>query len=108
MPWLRYSRLFFNQVAILQANLSIFVRDAIRKDLDTRTSLLIVERFGQEFGVTPLYRTLKTLSEQILVYSYAVKNISSLRLEQTFNFARNLNMLRPSKSYETSKQVKPG
>lgn len=53
-------------------DLSVSVRDAIQTDLDTRTNLLIVERFGQELEVTPSYRILYTFSEQILAYSYAV------------------------------------
>ena len=44
-------------------DLSVSVRDAIQTDLDTRTNLLTVDRFGQELEVTNTYRILYTFSE---------------------------------------------
>ena len=53
-------------------DLSVSVRDAVQTDLDMRTNLLVMDKFGQELEVTPNYRILYTFSEQILAYSYAV------------------------------------
>lgn len=44
-------------------DLSVSVRDAIQTDLDTRTNLLIIDKFGQELESTPTYRILYTFSE---------------------------------------------
>lgn len=64
---------------------------------------MIVDRFGQELEVTPTYRILYTFSEQILAYSYAVQNLTSMPLEFTLDFSSSVNMLYSSKTYKIAK-----
>jgi hypothetical protein len=46
-----------------EIELSVTVRDAIQTDLDNRTNILIIEKYGQELEVKPGFRTLYTFSE---------------------------------------------
>ena len=84
-------------------DLSVSVRDAIQTDLDTRSNLQIVDRFGQELEVTPTHRILYTFSEQILAYSYAIENLTSVPLEFRLDFSSSVNMLYSSKSHKIAK-----
>jgi hypothetical protein len=54
---------------------AVTVRDAVQTDLDTRTNLLIIEKYGQELENKKGYKLLYTYSEQIHAYSYAVQNM---------------------------------
>lgn len=54
------------------AEVAVTVRDAVQTDLDTRTNLLVLERYGQEHENRRGYKLLYTFSEQVHAYSYAV------------------------------------
>lgn len=51
---------------------SVTVRDAVQTDLDTRTNLLVIDKFGQELENKKGYKLFYTFSEQVNAYSYAV------------------------------------
>ena len=51
---------------------SVTVRDAVQTDLDQRTNLLVIDKFGQELENKKGYKLLYTFSEQVHAYSYAV------------------------------------
>ena len=51
---------------------AVTVRDAVQTDLDNRTNLLIIDKFGQELENKKGYKLLYTFSEQIHAYSYSV------------------------------------
>jgi hypothetical protein len=55
-----------------EIELSMTVRDAIQTDLDARTNLLVIDRFGQELEAKKGYKVIYTFSEQVHAYSYAV------------------------------------
>ena len=57
------------------SEVAVTVRDAVQTDLDTRTNLLIIEKYGQELENKKGYKLLYTYSEQIHAYSYAVQNM---------------------------------
>jgi hypothetical protein len=45
------------------SEVAVTVRDAVQTDLDTRTNLLIIERYGQELENKKGYKLLYTFSE---------------------------------------------
>ena len=88
-------------------DLSVAVRDAVQTDLDMRTNLLVMDKFGQELEVTQNYRIIYTFSEQILAYSYAVQNLTGQPLDITLDFGSSHNMLLSSKGKSMTKTVLP-
>lgn len=90
------------------SELTTTVRDAVQTDLDTRTNLLILDKFGQDLESDNKYRILYTFSEQVLAYSYAVQNISARPLDIMLDFSKSENMLYSSRESRIKKLVMPG
>lgn len=84
------------------------VRDAIQTDLDARTNLLIIERFGQELENRKGYKILYTFSEQIHAYSYALQNMVGRTIDMTLDCSASQNMLYSSKLSKVSKRIDAG
>jgi len=90
------------------SELTTTVRDAIQTDLDMRTNLLILDKFGQDLESDSKYRIIYTFSEQVIAYSYAVQNLASKPLEIKLDFGKSENMLFSSKERHITKMVLPG
>ena len=65
--------------------LAVTVRDAIQTDLDNRTNVLILEKYGQELESKRGFKTLYTFSEQVHAYSYGVFNEHNRAIEATLD-----------------------
>lgn len=50
------------------------MRDAVQTDLDARTNLLVIDKFGQELENKKGYKLYYTFSEQVHAYTYAIQN----------------------------------
>lgn len=61
--------------------LPVTVQDATQTDLDTRTTLLIIEKFGQELKKSKSgYRLLYTFSDKVSGFTYAIQNTKNRKL----------------------------
>ena len=77
--------------------MSVAVRDAIQTDLDNRTNVLIIERFGKELEVKRGLRVLFTYSEQVHTYSYGVINDHNKSIEATIDTSGSKFMVSSTK-----------
>ena len=84
------------------------MRDAVQTDLDARTNLLIIDRYGQELENKKGYKLLYTYSEQVHAYSYAVQNMVGRTVDITLDCSSSQNMLYSSKTARMTKRVDGG
>lgn len=80
----------------------------MQTDLDTRTNLLIIDKYGQELENKKGYKLLYTYSEQIHAYSYAVQNMVGRSVDINLDCSQSQNMIFSSKSSKLSKKVEAG
>ena len=87
---------------------AVTVRDAVQTDLDTRTNLLIIEKYGQELENKKGYKLLYTFSAQIHANSYAVQNMVGRTVDIHLDCSASQNMLYSSKTSRVSRRVDAG
>ena len=84
------------------------VQDAVLTDLDARTTLLIIERFGQEMKKSKAgFRLLYTYSDKIVGYSYAVHNTRNKKIKVELDCSKSSNMLFSMPSPKLDKVIEP-
>jgi hypothetical protein len=74
-------------------DLVVKVHSVGNADLDMKANLLVMDKFGQVFKKTKIYELLYTFSEQVLAFSYAVRNLSSKPIDAEINFKNSKHML---------------
>ena len=75
------------------------MKDALLTDLDFTTNQLIIQEYGQVHKEHQFYKVLYAFSEQILSYSYAVENLTSVPLELTLDLSASEQMISSIASY---------
>ena len=89
--------------------LQVDVRDATQTDIDTRTCLLILEKFGQELKKSKQgYRLLYSFSDKIFGYSYAVQNIKSKKIKVRLDCSKSESMLFSTPTSIIEKTIEAG
>jgi hypothetical protein len=88
---------------------SVKVKDAVTTDLDTRTSLLVMEKFGHEQKKSKQgYRLLYTFSDKILGYTYGVQNTKDHSLKVTLDVGKSSSMIHSTPTTLVTKTIQAG
>jgi hypothetical protein len=73
--------------------LDFTLRDAVQTDLDNRANVLISHKFGYVTKTTETYDVYYTFSEQVMAYSYCVRNRGKVPIEFTIDNKNSVNMI---------------
>ena len=89
---------------------NITVQDAVQTDLDQRTSLLVMEKFGHELkkSKSGKYRLLYTFSDKIFGYTYAIQNLKDRELKIKLDCSKSENMLFSTPNSIVTKTISKG
>jgi len=69
------------------------LKEALLTHLDFKTNELIIEQYGQVQKKHSYYQLLYSFSEQVLAYSYAMKNLTSVNLELSLDLSGTEKMV---------------
>lgn len=69
------------------------LKDALLTHLDFKTSELIVEQYGQLQRKHQYYEVLYSFSEQVLAYSYAIKNLTTVPMDLSLDLSGSDQMV---------------
>ena len=88
--------------------LPLTVQDAMQTDLDARTMLLVMDKFGQEMKRSKAgYNLLYTFSDKIFGYSYAVQNTKNKKIKVKLDCSKSENMLFSTPAPIVEKTIQP-
>ena len=93
-----------------EKDVEVNVRDAVQTDIDQRTTLLVIEKFGQEIKKSKSgYRLLYTFSDKIYGYSYAIQNTKPNKsLKIKLDCSKSESMLFSTPTPYMTKVIEPG
>lgn len=91
-----------------ETEISITVRDAIQTDLDARTNVQFIDKFGKELESRGGVKCLYYFSPKTHCYTYGICNELSQAVEVTLDCSGSSSMLFSSKLPIVKKRVEPG
>ena len=81
----------------------------MQTDLDVRTTLLVMEKFGHEVKKSKQgYRLMYTFSDKIFGYSYGIQNLKEYPLQVTLDCSKSEDMLFSTPTSQVTKVIEPG
>ena len=91
-----------------ETEISVTVRDAIQTDLDARTNVQFIERYGKELESKAGVKCFYYFSPKTHCYSYGIYNEQTQAIEATLDCSASENMAFSSKYPIIKKRVEPG
>jgi calpain-15 len=91
-----------------ETEISITVRDAIQTDLDARTNVQFIEKYGKELESKSGVKCFYYFSNKTHCYSYGIYNELPQAIEATLDCSGSSSMLFSSKYPVVKKRVEPG
>ena len=91
-----------------ETEISVTVRDAIQTDLDARTNVQFIEKYGKELESKQGVKCFYYFSPKTHCYSYGVYNEQPQAIEVNLDCSESENMVFSSKLPVVKKRVEPG
>ncbi|OMJ87011.1 hypothetical protein SteCoe_11338 [Stentor coeruleus] len=91
-----------------ETEISITVRDAIQTDLDARTNVQFIEKYGKELESKNGVKCFYYFSSKTHCYSYGIYNELPQAIEATLDCSGSSSMIYSSKYPVVKKRVEPG
>ena len=87
--------------------IEVTVEDTLKTDIEDRTNLLLIKKFGQTYKKTIDYVLKYSLSDKIMAYSYAVENISTQSLKVSLDSQHCKGFLHSIPESSLTKVIRP-
>lgn len=91
-----------------ETEISVTVRDAIQTDLDARTNVQFIEKYGKELESKSGVKCFYFFSPKTHCYSYGIYNEQTQAIEANLDCSGSENMIFSSKYPVIKKRVEPG
>ena len=92
------------------SQIDVTLEDTLKTDLEQRTNLLIIKKFGQEMkthSAATDYILRYSLSDKIMAHSYAVQNLSNSFLKFELNGERSRGVTFSTSHSSITKTIRP-
>jgi calpain-15 len=88
--------------------LSVVVRDAVATELDPRTNILLIEKFGKELEYKTGVRCFFQFNKDVHAYSYGILNEQAGDIEANLDCSGSENMIFSTNTTLVKRRIEPG